>query len=119
MDSMQTLGRSWKGLAVPATSLLLLLALPFAQAAAPAASHPRDPHPVTATQETGFLNRSITLQGVSYKFQVYVPEDFHRPSAETAPKNSKFKVQKTEELPPIILFLHGRGERGTEGMWQT
>ena len=23
------------------------------------------------------------------------------------------------ERPPIILFLHGRGERGSEGMWQT
>jgi acetyl esterase/lipase len=119
MDSMQTLGRSGKGLAVPATSLLLLLALPLAQAAAPTASHPRDPHPVTTTQETGFLNRSITLQGVSYKFQIYVPEDFHRPSAETASRDSKSKIKKGEELPPIILFLHGRGERGSEGMWQT
>ena len=119
MDSMQTLGRSGKGLAVPATSLLLLLALPLAHAAAPTASHPRDPHPVTTTQETGFLNRSITLQGVSYKFQIYVPEDFHRPSAETASRDSKSKIKKGEELPPIILFLHGRGERGSEGMWQT
>jgi pimeloyl-ACP methyl ester carboxylesterase len=119
MDSMQTLGRSGKGLAVPAASFLLLLALPLAHAAAPPASHPRDPHPVPATRETGFLNRSTTLQGVSYKFQVYVPEDFHRPSAEISPQDSKSKTIKSEELPPIILFLHGRGERGSEGMWQT
>src|ERR1700729_2359720 len=104
MDSMQTLGRSGKGLAVPAVSFLLLLALPLAHAAAPPASHPRDPHPVTATRETGFLNRSITLQGVSYKFQVYVPEDFHRPLAETALQDSKSKVKKSEEPSPIILF---------------
>ena len=119
MDSMQTLGRSGKGLAVPAASFLLLLALPLAHAAVPPASHPRDPHPVTATRETGFLNRSITLQGVSYKFQVYVPEDFHRPSAEISPQDAKSKTIKSEELAPIILFLHGRGERGSEGMWQT
>ncbi len=25
----------------------------------------------------------------------------------------------TEKKWPIILFLHGRGERGSEGMWQT
>ena len=38
---MQTLGRSGKGLAVPATSLLLLLALPLAHAAAPTARRAR------------------------------------------------------------------------------
>jgi acetyl esterase/lipase len=115
---MQTLGRSGKGLAVPAASLLLLLALPLAHAAAPPASHPSDPHPVTATQETGFLNRSIAIQGITYKFQVYVPEDLHSAISETASGNKNSKDKKGEE-PPIILFLHGRGERGSEGMWQT
>ena len=55
-------------------------------------------------QETGFLNRSIELNGASYRFQVYLPEEWRRDD---------------RRLWPIILFLHGRGERGSEGMWQT
>ncbi len=55
-------------------------------------------------QETGFLNRRVELNGVSYKFQVYLPEDYRRDDG---------------KLWPVILFLHGRGERGSEGMWQT
>jgi poly(3-hydroxybutyrate) depolymerase len=55
-------------------------------------------------QETGFLNRSIQLHGLSYRFQVYLPEEWRRDDG---------------RLWPIILFLHGRGERGSEGMWQT
>jgi poly(3-hydroxybutyrate) depolymerase len=55
-------------------------------------------------QETGFLNRSIQLHGVTYHFQVYLPEDYRR---------------EEHRLWPIILFLHGRGERGADGMWQT
>lgn len=69
------------------------------------------PEPI---QETGFLNRTIELEGITYHFQVYLPEDFHRyePAA-------KGKDRKPVAEPPIILFLHGRGERGSEGMWQT
>jgi len=55
-------------------------------------------------QETGFLNRRIDLAGVAYRFQVYLPEDWRRDDG---------------RLWPVILFLHGRGERGSEGMWQT
>ena len=55
-------------------------------------------------QETGFLNRKIELHGVTYRFQVYLPEDWRRDD---------------HKQWPIILFLHGRGERGSEGMWQT
>jgi len=55
-------------------------------------------------QETGFLNRSIELSGVTYRFQVYLPDEWRRDDG---------------RLWPIILFLHGRGERGSEGMWQT
>jgi pimeloyl-ACP methyl ester carboxylesterase len=110
MNDMQTLGRSGKGPAVPAASLLLLLlAVSVAHAAAPPASHP---HPISPPQETGFLNRSITLQGITYKFQIYLPEDFGKPE-------SKGTSGKKADAPPIILFLHGRGERGVEGMWQT
>ncbi len=55
-------------------------------------------------QETGFLNRSIQVRGVTYRYQVYLPEEWRRDD---------------RKLWPIILFLHGRGERGSEGMWQT
>jgi acetyl esterase/lipase len=55
-------------------------------------------------QETGFLNRRIELDGVTYRFQVYLPEEWRRDDGRQW---------------PVILFLHGRGERGSEGMWQT
>jgi poly(3-hydroxybutyrate) depolymerase len=55
-------------------------------------------------QETGFLNRKIQIGKVTYRYQVYVPEDWRRDD---------------HKLWPVILFLHGRGERGSEGMWQT
>ena len=55
-------------------------------------------------QETGFLNRKIELHGVTYRFQVYLPEEWRRDD---------------RKQWPVILFLHGRGERGSEGMWQT
>src|SRR6266568_1763751 len=60
--------------------------------------------PLPPPQETGFLNRKIEVNGVTYRFQIYLPEEFRR----------------DEHKPwPIILFLHGRGERGSEGMFQT
>lgn len=52
--------------------------------------------------ETGFLDRTVSLNGESYRYQVYVPRDF----------DSKKKW-------PVILFLHGVGERGDDGMQQT
>jgi predicted peptidase len=52
--------------------------------------------------DTGFLDRSIVLQGTTYKYQVFVPE--------TWTPHQKW---------PIILFLHGAGERGNDGMQQT
>ena len=52
--------------------------------------------------QTGFLDRTVTISGVSYRYQVYVPADFH----------SKKKW-------PVILFLHGAGERGSDGALQT
>jgi dienelactone hydrolase len=55
-------------------------------------------------QETGFLNRRLQLRGATYRFQVYVPEEWRHGDGRRW---------------PIILFLHGRGERGSEGMWQT
>ncbi len=67
------------------------------------AAKSRQPTP-EAPQDTGFLNRHIVLQGVTYHFQVYLPEEWRRDDGKKW---------------PIILALHGRGERGSEGMWQT
>ena len=57
----------------------------------------------TRSQEpTGFLNRAIEVEGVRHRYQVYVP-------AEYTPARRW----------PVILFLHGSGERGTDGLLQT
>jgi poly(3-hydroxybutyrate) depolymerase len=53
-------------------------------------------------QDTGFLNRSLTLQGAAHKYQVYLPENWNE-----------------HQRWPVILFLHGSGERGVDGMDQT
>ena len=55
-------------------------------------------------QETGFLNRRLQIGAATYRYQVYLPEDWRRDD---------------RKRWPVILFLHGRGERGEEGMWQT
>ncbi|MGA2352349.1 MAG: alpha/beta hydrolase-fold protein [Terracidiphilus sp.] len=87
-----------------ATGLLLALAITPRPAQAEAhrgAGHHAEPLP---PQETGFLNRTVQLHGATYRFQVYLPETY----------------RKDDRKPwPVILALHGRGERGSEGMWQT
>lgn len=52
--------------------------------------------------ETGFLDRAVTVAGHEYPYQVYVPRGY---SDDTA--------------WPVILFLHGAGERGLDGVRQT
>lgn len=57
----------------------------------------------TRSQEpTGFLNRTIEVEGVIHRYQVYVPAEYTR-----------------ARRWPVILFLHGSGERGTDGLLQT
>jgi predicted peptidase len=53
-------------------------------------------------RDTGFLDRTIELQGTTYKYQVFVPEDW-----------------TPRQKWPVILFLHGSGERGDDGLTQT
>ena len=55
-----------------------------------------------AQEPTGFLNRAVTVDGVSHRYQVYVPAEYSR-----------------ARRWPVILFLHGSGERGTDGLRQT
>src|SRR5215471_3450169 len=53
-------------------------------------------------RETGFLDRQISVGGQTYRYQVYVPKDYD-----------------PRKKWPIILFLHGVGERGDDGLQQT
>ena len=59
---------------------------------------------ITSAQnvETGFLNRTVLLDGTEYRYQVYVPRDFRRSMAW-----------------PVILALHGGGSYGNDGLRQT
>lgn len=52
--------------------------------------------------ETGFLSRSLTIGRAEYRYVVYVPRDYD-----------------SSRTWPVILFLHGSGERGTDGWRQT
>jgi predicted peptidase len=60
--------------------------------------------PIAVAQrvETGFLDRVATVGGQGYRYQVYVPSDY---------------TSRTDW--PVILFLHGAGERGSDGIFQT
>jgi predicted peptidase len=58
--------------------------------------------PAAERRETGFLDRTVISDGVTFRYQVYVPSDY----------NSDVKL-------PIVLFLHGAGERGDDGLAQT
>jgi poly(3-hydroxybutyrate) depolymerase len=53
-------------------------------------------------QDTGFLNRTILVNGIAHRYVVYLPETWSR-----------------DQRWPVLLFLHGSGERGTEGMDET
>ncbi len=52
--------------------------------------------------QTGFLDRTIAVAGTEYKYQVFVPDNW-----------------TSQEKWPVILFLHGAGERGDDGLAQT
>jgi predicted peptidase len=56
----------------------------------------------TQTTETGFLNRSVLVDGKPRRYQVYVPRDY--------PESSSL---------PIILALHGGADYGDDGLLQT
>ena len=54
------------------------------------------------TPQRGFLDRTARIQGVDHPYKVYVPD-----------------VYTPDSRWPVILFLHGAGERGTDGVVQT
>lgn len=55
----------------------------------------------TAPREAGFAQREVVVDGRAHRYQVFVPS-----SAAGA-------------TPPVILFLHGSGERGDDGVKPT
>jgi len=55
-----------------------------------------------ARVQTGFLDRTVKVASTEYRYQVYVPVEF-----------------ASQKKWPIVLFLHGSGERGSDGLIQT
>ena len=55
-----------------------------------------------AAAQTGFLDRSVSLHGKTYRYQVYVPTDY-----------------TSAKAWPVIVSLHGNGRQGGDGMLQT
>jgi predicted peptidase len=53
-------------------------------------------------RETGFLDRTVSVNARVYRYQVFVPQNYD--------PHKKW---------PVILFLHGLGERGDDGLLQT
>jgi poly(3-hydroxybutyrate) depolymerase len=58
--------------------------------------------PGAARAESGFLDRRVAIDGTVYDYQVHVPRTFDR-----------------QRKWPVVLFLHGSGERGDDGLAQT
>jgi predicted peptidase len=55
-----------------------------------------------ARTSTGFLDRTVTIAGTSHRYQVFVPAEY-----------------TPDRRWPVILFLHGSGERGADGLLPT
>lgn len=55
-----------------------------------------------SARETGFLDRSVVVDGVEYRYQVYVPRNYD-----------------ARNTWPIILMLHGGGDYGSDGIRPT
>ena len=77
--------------ATPARAVLLLALAALRHAAAAATSVP-----------TGFLDRTVTVGGEAYRYQVYVPADY-----------------SASKAWPVIVSLHGNGRQGSDGMRPT
>jgi predicted peptidase len=59
--------------------------------------------PASAQEKvTGFLDKTVSAGGTTMSYVVYVPRDY-----------------TPDRKWPVILFLHGSGERGTDGLKQS
>ena len=56
---------------------------------------------MNVVRETGFLQRTLMHNGQTYRYVVYVPANHDR-----------------DRVWPVLLFLHGSGERGADGLRQ-
>ncbi|MEQ1692254.1 MAG: PHB depolymerase family esterase [Gemmatimonas sp.] len=56
----------------------------------------------TASAQTGFLDRTVDIEGHVYRYQIYIPVDY-------TPKSAW----------PVVVALHGNGRQGTDGLKQT
>lgn len=52
--------------------------------------------------DTGFIDRTVTIGGSTYRYQVYVPPEYD-----------------PREAHPVIVDLHGNGMQGSDGLLQT
>jgi predicted peptidase len=57
---------------------------------------------INGSSETQFLNRTVTSDGVAYRYVVSVPADWN-----------------ADRAWPIVIFLHGSEERGEDGIVQS
>lgn len=82
-----------------ATLLLALAQAPAASATSqPSTNTPTPPANITA----GFLYKTLDFEGTVYAYSVFVPPTYD-----------------PNQAWPAILFLHGSGERGSDGLLQT
>src|SRR5262245_54184203 len=82
--------------------MLLMSALPWTHVQeTPGAANPPSAKPAS-TLATGFLFKTVELHDTSYAYCVYVPPEY-----------------TAERAWPVILFLHGSGERGADGFLQS
>ena len=80
-----------------------MMALPFAAAIfGGCATHRMDQRPVCSTTATGFLIKTMAVENRQRPYVVYVPREYD-PGRQW----------------PLIVFLHGIGERGDDGLLQT
>ena len=89
---------------IPST-LTFLLTLPVAfapQEAPPMTQPPREPVARPTQTAEGFLYKTLTIGAETYAYSVYVPPGYD-----------------AKHAWPVILFLHGSGERGDDGFVQT
>ena len=59
-------------------------------------------HMASKTAATGFIDKAMIVSGKEHRYVVYVPRGY-----------------TPEKAWPLILFLHGAGERGDDGLLQT
>lgn len=57
---------------------------------------------VQIAADTGFLDRSVTVDGKTYRYQVYVPADY-----------------SPNRMWPVVVNLHGNGAQGPDGLLPT